>query len=474
LRPALKVLMSIALAAASSALIGCSATTFEYTECASNQACRDGFGHGSVCAEGLCSTVELEPRCNLDDGLSLPLSADDTIVVGTLFNRATESHLARERSARLAFDQAAAGDGLDGRDFVLVQCTNEPGMDDGLDQDQASLALARHLADEIGVLAIVGPSSSSRTQSAYVEVEPFGTLVISPSATSPALTALDGLEHSHADPGLLWRTAPPDTIQGPVIAGSMIDRGVEHAAVIHRADAYGEGLAQVVAEAFGDGARTIDLLPFSNEAGLVDQTVNAVEDATVQEVLFVSSDLSDVVGFLGAASTLAGFDGVDIFLTDAARNQDLLDQAEDAIDALGAIRGTSPALPTGSVYDAFKAGYAVAYDEDVSERSYTAHAYDAAWLVAYGAAWSHFQEGGISGLGVARGLRRISNGDDVEIRATGWSTVLGSFASGDGVDVIGASGELDYDPLSGETGGPIELWEISEDGDEFVVLDEVR
>jgi len=450
----------------------CSASTLDYTPCSSNTECRDAFGYGAVCSDGLCGTAELDPRCNLgpDDGHALPLSTDDVVLLGTLFDRSTESHLARERAATLALDQANTSSDLAGRSFVVARCTNEEGDLDALSRDEATVAMALHLADDLGVPAMVGPSASSRTQSAFDAVEGLGTLVLSPSATSPALTAADGQEHSEADPGLLWRTAPPDTVQGPVIAQSMIDRGVVTVAAIHRADAYGEGLVEVVAESFTGADRTVTLLPYDTEAGLVDQTVNAVAGGDVDEVLFVSSTLDEVVAFLDAAATVPGFDGVGIFLTDSARSQDLLDRAEDAIDDLGDIHGTSPALPTGSVYDAFRAGYAVAYDEDPDGRSFSAHAYDGMWLVAYGAAWAHFQEPSISGLHIARGLRRVSDGEVIELRSSEWVPALTAFEAAESIDVVGASGELDFDPVTGETSGPIELWRIADDGDSFEVL----
>ncbi len=457
----------VALLLGAAGTTGCTASTFDYTACTANAECRDAFGYGSVCTDGLCATATLDGACTLPDGLALPLPTGDTILLGTLFNRSTESHLARERSAALAVEQVNSEGGLAGVPFALASCSNEAG-------DDASDALALHLARDLGVPAIVGPSSSARTGSAYTAVEEHGTLVISPSATSPELTALDGLEHSDDDPGRLWRTAPPDTFQGPVIADALIGRGSTNVAAIHRADAYGQGLAEVVFEAFVGGGRNLELLPYDTGQGLVDQTVDAVSAGDVDEVLFISSSLDEVVTFLGAASVLTGYAGVDLMLTDTARNQDLLDEAADAIDDLGTIRGTSPALPTGPVYDAFQAAYTVAYGEDVTGRSYTAHAYDAAWLVAYGAAWADAQGDPRSGVAIARGLRRISDGAPVEIRAAGWDVVTSAFALGDGVDVEGASGELDYDDVTGETSGPIELWEIAADGESFVVTDEVR
>jgi len=472
-REALRKMQAVAPLLLAVALLGtgCSASLFDYTACTANEDCRDAFGYGSICTEGLCGTVTLDARCTLSDEAELPLSMGEHVLLGSIFDRAKVSHLAREQSAALAADQANSEEGLDGRSFVFAACTNEDDLGDGLDGDAATVALARHLAADLGVAAIVGPSSSARTSSAFVEVEPLGTLVVSPSATSPGLTALDGNEHSDADPGLLWRTAAPDTIQGPVLAASMIARGATHIAVVHRADAYGEGLAQVVAEVFVGGGRTLDLLPYDTVDALIDQTINSVSGGTTDEVLFISSDLDEVVAFLNAAATLAPFD---IVLTDSARNQDLLDLASDAIDEVGRIRGTSPALPTGDVYDAFNAAYQYAYSEDVVGRSFAAHAYDAAWLAVYGATWAHLQEGGLTGLNMARGLRQISDGEPVLIRATGYDRVRAAFAAGESVDVEGASGELDYDPVTGETTGPIELWEISEDGDSFVVTDEVR
>jgi ABC-type branched-subunit amino acid transport system substrate-binding protein len=128
-------------------------------------------------------------------------------------------------------------------------------------------------------------------------------------------------------------------------------------------------------------------------------------------------------------------------------------------------------LPEGSAYDAFVASYAVAYpDDDVTGRSFTAHSYDAAWLLACGAAWAHYQEGGISGLNIARGLRQLSSGVARNLQSDEWPPLLNAFEAGESVDVVGASGELDYDPITGETSGPIELWQISANGSEFEVI----
>ena len=112
------------------------------------------------------------------------------------------------------------------------------------------------------------------------------------------------------------------------------------------------------------------------------------------------------------------------------------------------------------VFNNFRGSYASEYNEDVTAFSFTAHTYDATWLVFYGSAWSSIQEKSISGLGIAKGLRKISSGREFNIQPLTWGSVLESFRSGSAINVRGASGALDYDPLTEETSAPIQVWVI--------------
>jgi branched-chain amino acid transport system substrate-binding protein len=166
-------------------------------------------------------------------------------------------------------------------------------------------------------------------------------------------------------------------------------------------------------------------------------------------------------------------------LADAAYNTTLIGQsvAESSL-LFPKIRGTRPAPAQGVLFNAFAAAYAGEYDDDAVSSGFTPHSYDGAWLVAYGIAWSHLVEGDITGIGIARGLRRVSGGSAVDILPTSWSVVTDSFAVEGGIDVEGASGPLDYDPDTEETSAPIELWSIeidagSEYGWSFVALDRI-
>ncbi|MEQ1565053.1 MAG: ABC transporter substrate-binding protein [Myxococcota bacterium] len=450
------------------AWMSCSFTTAEWDACEAPAQCRDAFGWGWTCGdEGLCVEVEAHPRCDrtIPDDLFEQREANrDTIVIGSIYER--EESFKDVLSFELAIGQVNDSEGLDGHLYGFVQCTNEDGPVDSLTQEEANLEVARYLADDLGVPAIVGPSYSSATEAAFLTVEPFGTLLVSPSATSPALTALDGLDHTDANPGLLWRTAPPDSLQGQAIALDVAGRGITDAAVIYQSGPYGEGLAQVFLEYFPGNAS----LNLFDTASVRDTATADVGSSSAQEVLFISSDKADIVAFLNGAGNLGGYATKGLFLADGAYDVNVLDQASSASDLFPNIRGTRPTTPSGPVYDTFLASYAAAYGgNSAADSAYTAYAFDAAWLVIYGTAWSMYQEGGVYGRGIARGLREVSSGDEVLVRATSWNTVKASFKAGTGVDVRGASGTLDYDPQTEETAAPIDVWTVLPSGDGFVV-----
>lgn len=436
--------------------------------CTDNASCRAQLGFGYVCGEGgTCSKAEPYARCTttFPDNLFSSEVAGETIVLGNLMDRSVETQGARERSAQLAVTQANAAGGVEGRTFAQVFCTVEENAEyDDLTRNEAAVASAEWLVDTLGVPAIVGPSSSGDVSAVFAAIRDTQTLVVSPSATSPALTGEDNTSPSNDVPGLLWRTAPPDSIQGKVIAEDMVAREVTTVEVVYQVGAYGEELSRVFQEEFaklgGVADRSPSVYTDATEIGALTATL---ADSSAQEVLFISSTAADIAAFINGASAggaLAKYQQKGIFLTDAAANADVLTGAQPTL--FPNVRGTRPAKASGPVNAAFNGAYASTFDGvDVSQYSFTAHAFDAAWLVLYGSAWSHLQEGGVvSGLGIARGLRRLSGGEQVEVGGSKYKTAIQAFRNGTSVNVIGASGELDYDPATEETTAPIEVWRI--------------
>lgn len=455
---------------------GCSFGTFDYYPCTLNVECRDAFGFGAVCGEeGLCETTDLHERCQTTwpEDLSLPVDPTTTMVIGTVFDHSKTAHVARYRSIELAAKQLADKEGLEGLMPAVIDCDIEEGVfDDALDAEGAAVETSLWLADQVGVPAIVGPASSSHVEASFLAIRDLGTLMISPSATSPSLSALDPSVVSDEEPGRLWRTAPPDSLQGHVIASDMDDRGTSKVAVIYQIGAYGEGLAAVFAETFSALGNSSTTFPFDNETARSEAITTAGEPASgFDEVLFISSDTADISAFLVTAGGSANYAEMNIFLTDTARTVDVLTAATSASGVFDHIRGTAPSLPSGFVYDSFADNYRGLYAEEVSAYSYTAQSFDAAWMVFYGHAWAFYNEGGIDGAGIARGMRKLSTGADVDVLPGEWPTVRQQFSEHIAVNINGASGPLNYDPATEETEAPIDVWVVNATNDGFEIVD---
>jgi len=444
---------------------------FAYTECDTNQQCRDAFGWGYVCnAQRLCAQVKPEPRCDTEPPnlLQRQDAFRDAVILGIQFDES--AFRAEMQAAELAVLQVMDRGGLGGIPYGLVQCTNEASsLYDGRTQEEANLYVSDYLADQIGVVGIIGPATSARVNPAFQHVEQFGTIMISPSATSPALTALDGLTSDYDNPGLLWRTVPPDDLQGFILAQYVRDQGIQTVAVIYEDGEYGGPLTTVFKKEFTGSGRNVVLLSY--EANSAQSLRDAIGRVDAQDaVLFVSGTKTDTISFLEEVVD-GTFDDKPIFLADGGQDVEIFEAVSGIEARLGQIAGSAPTSVPTDVYDNFSAAYTSKYGESPDQTPYTGRAYDAAWLLIFGTAWSWHQEslGDITGLGVARGLTRISepSATVITIGPDSWIELQAEFEQGNRVNVEGASGPLDFDPDTGETTSAIDIWAmvIDENGD---------
>lgn len=469
----------IALAALA---VSCSLGSVDESRCESDSECRLAFGVGSVCgAGGLCELAAPHPRCSReagqptgegtpgtvpDDYFRRLDSYRDAFVLGTIVDASVATHQARANSVILAAQELNDAGGFDGRQVVVVLCTNEVDSSlDTLDREQASVAVSHYLIDTLGVPAIIGPPSSTSTSAVFEGLEGRDAVIISPSATSPSLTALEPVPATDATPGLLWRTVPSDVFQGGIIAQDMLDRGIANVSIVAKDDVYGEGLSEVFVEAFEAGGGTTMIFRFDNPSGR-STAFGLANDAAFDEMLFISSQTSDAVAVLRSAD-IAGLDVPILFLPDSATNQDFIDDASSTA-LFPNIRGTRPAPVAGPIFDAFILSYAALHGDDAEDFTFTAHAYDAAWLALYGAHWAVRQEESVTGRSIARGMRRLSSGAAFDVGTGSLPDVLSAFDAGEGVNLVGASGTLDFDPSTEETVGPIEVVVINAGGTSFV------
>ncbi len=108
----------------------------------------------------------------------------------------------------------------------------------------AATAAAERLVTSDGVKAIMGADCSGVTGAILANVAvPNGIVMISPSATSPALSTAE-------DNGLFFRTAPSDARQGVVMTEVLMELGISEVAVTYTNNDYGKGLADSFQAAF--------------------------------------------------------------------------------------------------------------------------------------------------------------------------------------------------------------------------------
>ena len=149
----------------------------------------------------------------------------------------------------------------------------------------AGTAAAERVVTADGVKGIVGGDCSGVTGAILQNVaRPNGIVMISPSATSPALSTAD-------DDGLFFRTAPSDAREGQIMADILVEKGVKSIALTYTNNDYGKGLSDVIATSFTakGGVVTINA---SHEDGKADYS------AEVAALAAAGGDLLVVAGYL--------------------------------------------------------------------------------------------------------------------------------------------------------------------------------
>ena len=142
-------------------------------------------------------------------------------------------------SAELAFAEASDSGLLLGDKKIVAIRADSTCVDAA-----AATAAAERLITADGVVAIMGADCSGVTTAIVNNVGvPNGVVMISPSATSPALSTIE-------DKGFFFRTAPSDARQGVVLSNIVMGRGIKEVAITYTNNDYGKGLSESFSNAF--------------------------------------------------------------------------------------------------------------------------------------------------------------------------------------------------------------------------------
>ncbi len=321
-------------------------------------------------------------------------------------------------SAELAFQEVSdSGAFLDGNVITPVRA------DSTCIDAAAATAAAERLITSDGVAAIMGADCSGVTTAIANNVAvPNGVVMVSPSATSPALSTIE-------DNDLFFRTSPSDARQGEVLANIIKDKGVNSVAVTYTNNDYGKGFADAFVgsyEALGGEITTTA----AHEDGKGDYS------AEVGALAAAGGDILVVLGYadqggVGIIRTAVDTGAFETFALGDGMYSDSL------IEAIGAdLEGSIGSVPwsEGEGTDAFNAvAEAAALDPN---SSYTRESYDAAALIALA-----MQKGGSADrASVAANLLDVANAPGEKILPGQLAKGLQILADGGEIDYVGATG----------------------------------
>ena len=271
--------------------------------------------------------------------VSAAAHAEDTVKVGIVFGftgpiESLTPDMAA--SAELAFKEAS-DTGL-----LLDGITIEPIRADSSCVDAAvATSAAERLITADGVAAIIGADCSGVTTAVANNVAvPKGVLLISPSATSPALTDIK-------DNGLFFRTAPSDARQGQVLAEIVKERGIDTIAVTYTNNDYGKGLSDSFSSAF-EALGGVVVMTASHEDGKADYSaeVGALSAAGAEHLAVFGYVDQGGKGIIEASIDAGAFDT--FILADGMIGESLTEAfGADMPGSFGTLPGSdSPASPS--------------------------------------------------------------------------------------------------------------------------------
>ncbi len=308
----------------------------------------------------------------------------------------------------------------------------------------AATTAAEKLATSDNVVAIMGADCSGVTTAIANNVAvPKGIVMVSPSATSPALSTI-------ADNGYFFRTAPSDARQGIVLADIVSEKGIKEVAVTYTNNDYGKGLADSFTKAFTEKGGKV-LISAAHEDGKGDYSaeVAALQASGAKDLMVFGYVDQGGKGIVQAALDTGAFES--FFFGDGMYGQSLIDAVGDEIN--GKVIGTLPGVQ-GAGAQAF-ATLAEGAGLDPTS-TYVPESYDAGALIALaiGAA------GSADRTAIRDKMLEVANAPGEPILAGEIGEGLKLLAEGKDIDYQGATGIELIGP--GEAAGSYRVYEIKD------------
>jgi ABC-type branched-subunit amino acid transport system substrate-binding protein len=368
-----------------------------------------------------------------------------------------------DKAAQIAVDEIDKAISEAGVDHTVNLVTED--NCGGADQ-QCAVQAARKMVESDGASCIAGAWASADTIPTAESVAiPEQVLLISPASTSDEITGLD-------DDGLVNRTSPPDSFQGPTLSRYLVEKalgGAQNATVNigARNDAYGTGLADTFSEAWeAAGGQVGEEVVYDIKLPNYDTEAEKIVSGNPDGIVIV--DFPETFNKVGPALVRAGFDPTIGFVTDGLISSDLAEGAGE--DAVNGLRGTAPGVPdddqSAQAFDDLWNKSSI--EPNVDRQTFDAQNFDAVVLCYLAAVAA----GSTEGIDMAEQVQSISAPPGDAYTWEDLPAAIEALQNGDDIDYQGATGPIDLDENGDATSGVYDVYEFKNGAPE--TIDEVE
>ena len=233
--------------------------------------------------------------------------------------------------------------------------------------------------ETLGVDLIIGGRWSSQAEMALSYVNENDMLLFSPSSTSPLLAFPDDN---------LFRMCPTDFVQAPAVAEMLTSWGIEHTLVIHRKDAWADGIYNIFKTEYPERGGTIlgeiayagEVIEFSSYVQTAANIITeAIADYGAEKVAILVICFEEGATMVTQASDYPSLMDVYWFGTDGTTFETrFLDDAPD-VSVHIKLFSTLAAPGYSTKYDALSTRYRASTSRDMG--FYEAADYDTNWAI---------------------------------------------------------------------------------------------
>lgn len=300
--------------------------------------------------------------------------------------------------------------------------------------------------------AIIGAASSGVSFTVIDKIVNAGVVQFSPANTSDRFTA-------YKDNGLYFRTAPPDTLQGRVLADQIIADGNEKVYVLNRQDDYGTGLGKNTAQNLRNGGvEVVGTKEYDAKAQEFSAEVSDIKSKKPDAIALITFDEITKIGPELIKQGL-GPDKVKWYFCDGnLSNQSaaaMKKSGKEVAFQAGQLKGVKGTLPGAASPEAFQKKL-LEVNAKLSDFSYAPESYDAANLIALAAEAAKTDASG----DIAKNLKGVSSGGE---KCSNFADCAKLLKDGKDIDYDGVSGPVEFNDAGDPSEATIGVYEYLKD-----------